>query len=202
MQSRLARPVPSAKLSRMVKLANAPRGRTTAFVPTKPEPVDVKRLRRPPRIRSRRPGRRSFGTQAYRLAKRAGLELFDYQRAALTDLMAVDRDGLWLHFEWALNMARQNGKGAILEALELWHLFEGGTALSIHSAHEFKTSELHFQRLESLVRNDSKLSEQVAAIRHSHGQEGIYLKDGTELAFLHSNALRDARVLRRPRRSR
>lgn len=136
-----------------------------------------------PRIRSRRAGRKSHGAAAARLAKSAGLELFDYQRAALRDLMAVDRDGLWLHFEGALNMARQNGKGAILEALELWHLFEGGTRLSIHSAHEFKTSELHMQRLEGLIRNTPALSERVASIKHSHGQEGIYLRDGRSLRF-------------------
>jgi len=148
-----------------------------------PQTLKAERLKRPPRIRTRRAGRRSFGTQAYKLAKRAGLELFDYQRAALTDILSVDDDGLFLHFESALNMARQNGKGAILEALELWHLFEGGTALSIHSAHEFKTSELHFQRLEGLVRNTPDLADRVAAIRHSHGQEGIYLKDGRSLRF-------------------
>lgn len=136
-----------------------------------------------PRIRTRRPGRRSFGTQAFNLAKKAGLTLLPYQRRALVDLMAVDDDGLWLHFESALNMARQNGKGAILEALELWHLFAGGTRLSIHSAHEFKTSELHFQRLEGLIRNAPFLADRVAAIKHSHGQEGIYLRDGSSLRF-------------------
>ncbi len=97
--------------------------------------------------------------------------------------MAVDSAGLWTHFEAALNMSRQNGKGAILEALELWHLFSGGTSLLIHSAHEFKTSELHFQRLESLIRNTPALSSRVASIKHSHGQEGIYLTNGHSLRF-------------------
>jgi hypothetical protein len=157
-QSRLALEAPPAELAPMVK-------------------------RGAPRIRSRRVGRKSYGPAAARLAKSAGLELFGYQRDALRDLMSVDEDGLWLHFEGALNMARQNGKGAILEALELWHLFEGGTALSIHSAHEFKTSELHMQRLENLIRNTPKLSERVASIKHSHGQEGIYLLDGRSLRF-------------------
>lgn len=138
---------------------------------------------RAPRIRSVRPYRKSLGARASRLAKRAGLELFDYQRAALRDLMAVDEAGLWVHFEAALNMARQNGKGAILEALELWHLFEGGTNLLIHSAHEFKTSELHMQRLENLIRNTPELYDKVASIKHSHGQEGIYLRDGRSLRF-------------------
>jgi hypothetical protein len=136
-----------------------------------------------PRIRSRQPGRRSYGPAASRLAKRAGLELFGYQRDALRDLMAVDEADLWVHFEGAMNMSRQNGKGAILEALELWHLFEGGTNLLIHSAHEFKTSELHMQRLENLIRNTPKLYDAVAAIKHSHGQEGIYLRDGRSLRF-------------------
>ena len=136
-----------------------------------------------PRIRVVQPYRRSYGTKAFNLAKRAGLELFPYQRAALRDLMSVGADDRWLHFESAMNMSRQNGKGAILEALELWHLFEGGTRLLIHSAHEFKTSELHFQRLEQLIRNSPFLYERVESIKQSHGQEGIYLRDGRSLRF-------------------
>lgn len=136
-----------------------------------------------PRIRSVRPSKRSFGLQAANLAKGAGLVLFPYQRRALVDLMGVDDDGLWTHFEGVLNMSRQNGKGAILEALELWHLFRGGTRLSIHSAHEFKTSEQHLFRIESLIRGTPALNERVATIKHGHGQEGIYLKDGRSLRF-------------------
>src|SRR5215510_11445125 len=97
--------------------------------------------------------------------------------------MLVDDADLWVHFEAGLNMPRQNGKGAIQEALELWHLFRGGTRLIIHSAHEFKTAELHFQRLESLIRNSHDLYDRVAAIKHSHGQEGVYLRDGSSLRF-------------------
>lgn len=97
--------------------------------------------------------------------------------------MGVDERDQWVHFESAMNMPRQNGKGAILEALELWHLFRGGTRLLIHSAHEFKTSELHFQRLESLIRNAPELYDKVASIKRSHGQEGIYLRDGRSLRF-------------------
>lgn len=167
----------------MVKV-NKPRGRRSAATFQVPDTIrSSRRVTRPPRIRSKLPYRRSYGTAAAKLAKSAGLELFDYQRQALRDLMAVDREGLWIHFEGAMNMARQNGKGAVLEALELWHLFAGGTALSIHSAHEFKTSELHMQRLEGLIRNTPALYDRVATIKHSHGQEGIYLKDGRSLRF-------------------
>jgi len=140
-------------------------------------------MNRAPRIRVVRESPHSYGDEAYELGRRAGLELFEYQRDALRDLMRVDERDLWTHFEGALNVPRQNGKGAILEVLELWHLFKGGTRLIIHSAHEFKTAELHFQRLEGLVQNTPELSSQVKAIKRSHGQEGIYLNDGASLRF-------------------
>lgn len=136
-----------------------------------------------PRIRVVRESARSYGLEAVELARGAGLELFEYQAKALADIMAVDELDLWAHFEAGVNMPRQNGKGAILEALELWHLFRGGTKLIIHSAHEFKTAELHFQRLEGLVRNTPELAARVRAIKSSHGQEGFYLYDGSSLRF-------------------
>jgi hypothetical protein len=49
-------------------------------------------------------------------------------------------DGKWAAFEVGLNVARQNGKGSILEARELAGLFLLGERLIIHSAHEFATS--------------------------------------------------------------
>jgi hypothetical protein len=48
---------------------------------------------------------------------------------------------------------RQNGKGEVLMARELFGLFELGERLIIHTAHEFKTSAEHFHRLEAVVRD-------------------------------------------------
>ena len=62
-------------------------------------------------------------------------------------------DGRWQTREVGVNMPRQNGKGEVLLARELFGLFELGERLVIHTAHEFKTSAEHFQRLEAVVRD-------------------------------------------------
>ena len=51
-----------------------------------------------------------------------------------------------------MNIPRQNGKGEVLIARELFGLFELGERKVIHTAHEFKTSAEHFHRLEAVIR--------------------------------------------------
>ena len=63
--------------------------------------------------------------------------------------------GRWAAFEVGLIVPRQNGKGSILEALELAALFladpDAPPPLILHSAHEFKTSAEHFRRVRDLI---------------------------------------------------
>lgn len=147
----------------------------------------------PPRIRSVVPWTITLGDDAIELAELAGLYLDEWQKCALRDWMSLDPNTLrWLHFETALNVARQNGKGAVLEARELAGLFLTGERLLVHSAHEFKTSQEHFRRVEHLVQNTPELDRQVkrtgtgrvVGYRHSHGEESIELQNGTRLMFV------------------
>lgn len=135
-----------------------------------------------PRIRYVQPWTGSLGDEAIELAASAGLILDEWQKAALRDLMALDANDRWAHFEFGINVARQNGKGVILEAREL-ALLAGITdeMFGVHAAHEFKTSEEHFLRIEHLLEGANL---DVKAIRRSHGQEGIYMKDGRRLRFV------------------
>jgi hypothetical protein len=123
-----------------------------------------------------------LGDEAMQLAARAGLVLDDWQAADLRDLMGLDENERWVHFEFGENVARQNGKGCILEVREL-ALLGGitGEMLGVHAAHEFKTSEEHFLRVQALV-EESGLA--VKQVRRSHGQEGIYMMDGRRLRFV------------------
>jgi hypothetical protein len=123
--------------------------------------------------------------EAIELAASAGLVLLEWQQADLMDMLGLDEDDRWVHFEFGENVARQNGKGGILEAREL-AILEGltGERLGVHSAHEFKTSEEHFMRLEALFDANADLSRKVKQIRRSHGQEGVYMLDGRRLRFV------------------
>jgi hypothetical protein len=99
-------------------------------------------------------------------------------------MLAVGDDDRWLHFEFGLNVARQNGKGAVLEARELAMLAGlTGETLGVHAAHEFKTSEEHFLRIEALLDGCSELAGRWK-VKRSHGSEGVYMADGRRLRFV------------------
>jgi hypothetical protein len=139
-----------------------------------------------PRVRAVRAWSESLGDEAVELAASAGLILDDWQADALRAMLAVGADGRWLHFEFGLNVARQNGKGGILEARELAALFLTGEKLAVHSAHEFATSQEHFRRVEDLIQNTPELHAKVkgrSGYRHSHGDESINLASGQRLVF-------------------
>ncbi|MFJ3663149.1 terminase [Streptomyces sp. NPDC090119] len=126
----------------------------------------------------------SAGQEAIDLAARAGLELDPWQQHVLRVGMGERPDGSWSAFEVAVNVPRQNGKGGIIEARELWGLFIGGEELILHSAHEFKTAKAAFKRVERLIRGCPDLHKRVKTYRQTVGEEGIELHNGQLLRFI------------------
>ena len=92
----------------------------------------------------------SSGADCIEFAASVGLFLDDWQCWVLEQALGERADHKWAAFEVCLLVPRQNGKGAVLEALELYHLFVLRTSLIVHSAHEFKTASEHFMRLQRL----------------------------------------------------
>jgi phage terminase large subunit-like protein len=124
------------------------------------------------------------GRNAVRLAARAGLELDPWQRLVIETGLRR-RGGKWAAFEVALIVARQNGKGAVLEALELAALFLfPDVRLILHSAHEFKTAAEAFLRIRALIEDRPEFDRKVSRIRTAAGAEAIELKDGKRLRFV------------------
>ncbi len=128
----------------------------------------------------------SAGDEAIRLAESVGLDLDDWQRWVLENALAERQDGKWSAFECALICPRQNGKGAILEALELAALFLFECRLIVHSAHQFPTAVEHFLRIQTLIENSDDLRKKLRknGIRTANGQEAIILKSGARLKFV------------------
>jgi hypothetical protein len=121
------------------------------------------------------------GVDAVEYAKQHGLVLDDWQDYSLVNMMARDADDLWTSFEVKLTVSRQNGKGSIYEARELFGLFcYPSDRLLIHTAHEHKTSSEHFQRIWWLIETNPDLLKQVVPPngRHStaYGREFIEVK--------------------------
>lgn len=126
---------------------------------------------------------RSEGQDAIDLASHAGLILDPWQQDVVFESFGV-RDDVRAATEYCLICPRQNGKGAILEAVVLHALFTGGRTRILWSSHEFKTSRESFIRLRALIEGSPTLKKRVKSIRTANGQEGIELKDRSELKFV------------------
>lgn len=152
--------------------------------------LDVRQgAQRPTHLHLPRGKVRSSGPDVAEFAESAGLFLDDWQRYVLEEALAERADDKWAAFEVALIVARQNGKGSILEALELYHLFVLKTRLISHSAHEYKTAREHFIRIQFLIENTPELFDQVKPGSGGHvhsggGSHEIRTAQGARLRFL------------------
>jgi phage terminase large subunit-like protein len=149
-----------------------------SFEPDEPRGVQK------PRIQHLPPAVKSAGPYATELAAAAGLHLDPWQRLVLDGGLGERADKRWAAFEVSLIVARQNGKGAILEALELAALFLFEERLVLHSAHEFKTAREAFLRTRGLIDGCDDLRKRVYRVYAAHGEEGIELLDGARLRFI------------------
>ena len=137
-----------------------------------------------PRLLSVPPGTSGRGEEAAELAAAAGLVLDPWQRFVLDASLREGEDGKWASDEVCLIVARQQGKGAILEARELAGLFLFDEQQILHTAHEYKTSEKAFLRVRSLIDSLPSLSRRVKRCRSSPGQNAIEMHSGAELRFV------------------
>lgn len=124
------------------------------------------------------------GREAVEVAALAGLYLDPWQAAVLESALSLDDRGKWAAMEVGLVVPRQNGKGSILEALELAHLFLFDTPLMLHSAHEFKTSSEAFRRIWSLIENTPDFERRVRRKYANNNDMSIELITGTRLRFV------------------
>lgn len=136
-----------------------------------------------PRIESVPPCAVSLGDRAIEFAAKAGLYLDPWQQLVLRGSLGVAQGGKWAASQVGLLVARQNGKGAVLEALELFHMFALKTPLIVHSAHKFDTSQEHFLRLRTLIEANPDLARHVKSMPTSQGHEAIILRNGNRLKF-------------------
>ena len=107
-----------------------------------------------------------------------------WQQDAVIDLLGEDDQGQWAATSGGLICPRQNGKGSVIEALELAWLFLCDVELIFHSAHLFATASDAFRRVSGLIKNTPDLHRQVLKYPEAHGQEGIELRSGQRLKFV------------------
>lgn len=117
------------------------------------------------------------------LAASAGLHLDPWQQYVLTHGLGHTLDEQWTAPKVSVWVPRQNGKGGIIEALELAWLFLFREDVIIHSAHQHRTSKRAYDRLERIIRGAPHLLRQVASFRQANGEQQIETRDGRELQY-------------------
>ena len=118
------------------------------------------------------------GEEVVELCEMAGLSLDPWQQLVIRHGLGERDDGKWAAPDVGVVVARQNGKGGIIEARELAGLFLLDERLITHSAHLFDTSMEAFRRLCDLIENTPALTKRCKKPVRSHGQEGIETLDG------------------------
>jgi phage terminase large subunit-like protein len=109
--------------------------------------------------------------------------LDEWQALVVEHGLGEKADGRWAASEVALWVPRQNGKGGVIEAVVLAHLFLFGAKLVVWSAHEYRTAQQGFQRLKALVQDSPHLMKRVRRIYEGSGEQRIELKDGRRVQF-------------------
>lgn len=126
----------------------------------------------------------SAGQEVVDLAAQAGLVLDPWQQMLMQEAMGERADGQWAAFESGVIVGRQNGKSALFEARILAGLFLLEEELIMYSAHEFKTAQEIFRRIETLIDHYPPFKRRVKAISRSKGDEGIELNTRQRVRFL------------------
>ena len=104
-----------------------------------------------------------------------GKESLPWQREVLRGAMGIRADGKWAAYEVALWLARQNGKGYVTEAQELFGAYMLREKKIVHSAHLFDTSREAFNRLCEIIENSDWLRKRTLKPLRGKGNEAIPL---------------------------
>lgn len=121
------------------------------------------------------------------LSRAAGLNLDPWQAWSLEMGCSEARNPAtgrmrWAAFEVAEMLARQNGKGAVIEGRELAALALFGERVQ-HSAHHYSTTRDAFERMTALVENCPDLDRMVSRITTGAGNQAIRFRTGGRIEY-------------------
>lgn len=109
-------------------------------------------------------------------------QLDEWQRFVIRGMLSEDATARLCAEIALLIVARQNGKGTILEVVELYALYVLGLPLILHTAHLGETSADHMARLWAAICSDPELEGQSKQVL-AKGYEAIVVQGGGEIRF-------------------
>lgn len=148
--------------------------------------LDVRRGVQTPQLLHLPPGVVSHASalESIEWAESCGLYLDESQRITLEAGMGERADHKWAAFEVANIGPRQStGKNDTVAAREGQEMFVAGSRLVIHTAHESKTADESFLRMEELISNNSECRAEVVRFRYGNGDHAVEFKSGARLLY-------------------
>lgn len=104
-------------------------------------------------------GDAEFARRACEFVRWAGMTLYPWQEQLLHDLLLRDESGHWSSGEAVVSLARQNGKGEVLVALELVSIYLCDVPRIMHTAHFLDTAMDARDRLWDVIEDNPALME-------------------------------------------
>lgn len=89
------------------------------------------------------------GQQAINYYNSSGRTAQEWQELLISDILAVNEEGLWVHTKFGYSVPRRNGKNEIVAIREIFGLINGERIL--HTAHRTTTSSAASKRLSSIL---------------------------------------------------
>jgi hypothetical protein len=108
---------------------------------------------------------------AREVADRRQHRLDPWQDFSLEHILGEREDGQWASFEVGVDLARQNGKGGVLEVRELTGIFVFGERDISHSAHEMGTSLEAQERMLEILEGAPDLERKIQRVSKTNGKE-------------------------------
>ena len=105
----------------------------------------------------------------------AGMTLFPWQEHVLSQSLLRRESGKWAAKDVGVIVPRQNGKGEIIIARELFGLYMLREKKIIHTAHEFKTAKEGLTKLQAVIMRSPDLRAEVD-IKTGNTEPGVYWK--------------------------
>lgn len=124
------------------------------------------------------------GLELIDLCASVGMELDEFQKLALVEICAEAWPGKWASKQTLVEVCRQNGKGVIIEALQLGDLFLFENELSTYSAHKFVTAEEQARRLFFWIENCDDLRKRCKRPMVANGRLGVETLDRRRVKFV------------------
>lgn len=106
--------------------------------------------RQEPTVWVTQPYEKSLYKDCIELYEQSGRKAQEWQKNIMKDILAINKDELWIHTRYGYSVPRRNGKNECVAMRELYGLFKGQTGL--HTAHRVNTSSEAARRLATILR--------------------------------------------------